>query len=210
MNVNPLSSIMSNPNIQSLISNAISSVTNGGNTSTGSTSSTGSASGSSTQDGSQLSPFAQILSTLQQLQQSNPTEYQQVTSQIATNLQSAAKTATSDGDTSQANELNQLATDFSNASQNNTLPNIQDLAQALSGHGHHHGGHHASSSDSSGTSTGTTSSAGTSTSASSSSTSDPLSELLAAFFGNQSSTTQNNSLDPMTIINNTLSSANLS
>ena len=83
MNVNSLSGLMSNPNIQSLISNAISGGTNGGNTSTGNTSS---ASGSSTQDGSQLSPFAQILSTLQQLQQSNPTEYQQVTSQIATNL----------------------------------------------------------------------------------------------------------------------------
>jgi hypothetical protein len=205
MNVNSLSSMISNPNIQSLISGAISSATNGGNTS-----STSSISGSSTQDGSQLSPFAQILSTLQQLQQSNPTEYQQVTSQIATNLQSAAKTATADGDTSQANELNQLATDFQNASQNNTLPNVQDLAQALSGHGHHHHGHHASSTISSSTSTDTTSSTGTSTATSSASSSDPLSQLLSAFFGNQTSASQNTSLDPMTIINNTLSSANLS
>ena len=52
------------------------------------------------QDGNaQLSPFAQVMSALQQLQQSNPTQYQQVTSQIATNLQSAAQTATTDGNT---------------------------------------------------------------------------------------------------------------
>jgi hypothetical protein len=48
-------------------------------------------------DNSQLSPFAQVLNTLQQLQQTNPTEYQQVTQQIATNLQSAAQTAQSQG-----------------------------------------------------------------------------------------------------------------
>jgi hypothetical protein len=207
MNVNSLSSIAS-PYIQSLISNAVSSATNSSSTTTSSVSQS---SLTQPQDANQLSPFAQILSTLQQLQQSNPTEYQQVTSQIATNLQSAAKTATADGDTSQANELNQLATDFQNASQNNTLPNVQDLAQALSGHGHHHHGHHmSSSSDSSSTSTDPTSSAGTSTSTSSSSSSDPLSQLLSAFFANQTSASQNTSLDPLTIINNTLSSANLS
>jgi hypothetical protein len=207
MNVNSLSSIAS-PYIQSLISNAVSSATNSSSTTSSSISQS---SLTQPQDANQLSPFAQILSTLQQLQQSNPTEYQQVTSQIATNLQSAAKTATADGDTSQANELNQLATDFQNASQNNTLPNVQDLAQALSGHGHHHHGHHmSSSSDSSSTSTDPTSSAGTSTSTSSSSSSDPLSQLLSAFFANQTSASQNTSLDPLTIINNTLSSANLS
>jgi hypothetical protein len=113
MNVNSLSSI-SNPYIQSLISNTISNATNGTSVSQSSL--------TQTQDANQLSPFTQILSTLQQLQQSNPTEYQQVTSQIATNLQTAAKTATADGNTSQATELNQLATDFQNASQNNTLP----------------------------------------------------------------------------------------
>src|ERR1039457_6306401 len=58
-------------------------------------------------DNGQLSPFAQLLSTLQQLQQSNPTEYKQVTQQIATNLQNAAKTATADGNSTQATQLNQ-------------------------------------------------------------------------------------------------------
>jgi hypothetical protein len=210
MNVNSLFSIAS-PYIQSLIGNTISSATNTTSTTNGS-SSVSQSSLSQPQDANQLSPFAQILSTLQQLQQSNPTEYQQVTSQIATNLQSAAKTATTDGDTSQANELNQLATDFQSASQNNTLPNVQDLAQALSGHGHHHHGYHtqSSSGDSSGTSTNTPSSNGTSTPAGSSSSSDPLSQLLSAFFANQTSASQNTSLDPLTIINSTLSGANLS
>jgi hypothetical protein len=97
-------------------------------------------------DSGQLSPFAQLLSTLQQLQQSNPTEYKQVTQQIATNLQNAAQTATSDGNTSAANQLTQLATDFTTASQSGQLPNISDLAQAIGGGGHHHHhGHHASS-----------------------------------------------------------------
>lgn len=208
MNVNSLSSIVSNPFIQSLIGTV-----SGSNSNSNSTSGVGQSSATQPQDSNQLSPFAQILSTLQQLQQSNPTQYQQVTSQIATNLQGAAKTATADGDTSQANELNQLATDFQNASQNNTLPNVQDLAQALSGHGHHHHGHHAqsSSSDSSSTSaTNTTSSIGSSTSTGSSSSSDPMSQLLSAFFSNQTSASQNTSLDPMSIINSTLSSANLS
>jgi hypothetical protein len=206
MNVNSLSSAVSNPYIQSLISNTISNATSG-------SSSVSQSSLTQPQDANQLSPFAQILSTLQQLQQSNPTEYQQVTSQIATNLQGAAKTATADGDTSQASELNQLATDFQNASQNNTLPNIQDLAQALGGHGHHHG-HHASSSSNSSTSSTDASSSGTSTSTSSSSnsssSSDPLSQLLSAFFGSQSSVSQNTALDPMSIINSTLSNAGLS
>jgi len=155
-------------------------------------------------DSSQLSPFAQLLNTLQQLQQSNPTQYAQVTQQIATNLQSAAQTATSGGNTAAATQLNQLATDFTNASQSGQLPNIQDLAQAVSGGGHHHHHHHASSappaSDSSSTSTSSTSS----TSGSSSDISQLLSQLQAAF---QANSTQNQTLNPMSIIFNTLSSA---
>ena len=109
-------------------------------------------------DQSSLSPFAQLLSTLQQLQQSDPTKYQQVTQQIATNLQSAAQTAQSDGNTTAANQLNQLSTDFTNASQSSQLPSIQDLAKAIGG-GHHHHHHHAeaASADSDATSSTTSS-----------------------------------------------------
>src|SRR5277367_55158 len=117
-------------------------------------------------DNGQLSPFAQIASTLQQLQQSNPTQYQQVTQQIAANLQTAAQTATADGNTTAANQLTQLSTDFTNASQSGQLPNIQDLAEAIGGGHHHHHHSHAASNDSdndSANSTSTTSTPSTST-----------------------------------------------
>jgi hypothetical protein len=122
-------------------------------------------SGSSLLDSGQLSPFAQLIGTLQQLEQSNPTEYQQVTGQIATNLQSAAQTAQTDGNTALANQLNQLAADFSNASTSGQPLNLQDSAQA-GGHHHHH--HHGSANG-----------------------------------------TQDESLNPLSIIENTLSSAGI-
>ena len=99
-------------------------------------------------DNSRLSPFAQLMSTLQKLQQSDPAKYQQVTQQIATNLQSAAQTAQTAGNTTAATQLNQLATDFTNASKSGQLPNIQDLAQAVGGHHRHHHHAHAASADS--------------------------------------------------------------
>ncbi len=187
MNVNGVSNSL-DPYLQSLLSGSGSA----NNTST----STAASSLTLPQEGNpELSPFAQLLSTLQQLQQSDPAKYQQVTSQIATNLQAAAKTATADGNTSQATELNQLATDFTNASQNNTLPNVQDLAQALSGgHGHHH--HHHTE----------TSSASTDQSSSA----NNLSQQISAFLVNATSSTQEASLNPLSIIQNTLNSAGVS
>ncbi|HEY2842301.1 MAG TPA: hypothetical protein VGJ09_01575 [Bryobacteraceae bacterium] len=95
-------------------------------------------------DNSNLSPFAQLIGTLQQLQQTDPAKYQQVTQQIATNLDSAAQSAQAAGDTTAASQLTKLADDFTSASKSGQLPNIPDLAQAIGGHhghGHHH--HHA-------------------------------------------------------------------
>lgn len=89
-------------------------------------------------DSPNLSPLAQMMSRLKQLQQTNPSQYQQVTAQIAENLQSAASTASAAGNTAAASQLNQLANDFTQASQTGQLPNFQSLAQA----GHHHQGHH--------------------------------------------------------------------
>jgi hypothetical protein len=152
------------------------------------------------------------MSTLQQLQQSNPAEYKTVTAQIATNLQNAAQTATSEGNTTAASQLNQLATDFTNASQSGQLPNVQDLAQAVGG-GHHHHQHHAhaasSNSDansSANTSSSSSASGSASGAASSTNASQMLSQLLAAFQANEA---QTNALDPMSIINNTLSQAGI-
>lgn len=162
------------------------------------------------QDGNaQLSPFAQVMSTLQQLQQSNPTEYQQVTSQIATNLQSAAQTATTNGNTSLASQLNQLATDFTNASQNNTLPNVQDLAHAMgAGHGHHHHHMDAASNTSDASSTDGT----TGSTSSSASNSSELNQLFSSFssYMTNSASSSSSSLDPFSVITNTLSSAGIS
>jgi len=143
-------------------------------------------------DNSQLSPFADIMSTLQQLQQTNPSEYQQITQQISANLLTAAQTAQTDGNTTAATQLNQFSTDFSGASKSGQLPSVQDLAQAIGG-GHHHHRFHASSSDSS--------------SDNSSNTNQTLSQFLSAA---QPSATQNEALNPMAIILNTLSAAGIS
>jgi hypothetical protein len=153
-------------------------------------SSTGASSVTAQSETGQLSPFAQLMSMLQQLQQSNPTEYKQVTQQIATNLQSAAKTATADGNSTQAAQLNQLATDFTSASKSGQMPNVQDLAQAVGGHHHHHHAHPATS--------------GTDSDSSSSSTSQTLSQQMAAF---QANSAQNEATNPMAIIMNTLAGA---
>ena len=190
--------------LQSLVSTAIQKA----GVSSGDTSSLASLAAVSAQqpDNGQLSPFAQLMSTLQQLQQSDPTKYQQVTQQIADNLKTAASTAQSDGNTTAATQLTQLATDFTNASENGQLPNIQDLAQAIGG-GHHHHHHHAraaSSSDSTGSSSTSSDSSGSSSTATSAS--DLLKQLLAAF---QSNGVQNSALDPMSIIESTLQNAGI-
>ncbi|MGI8991787.1 MAG: hypothetical protein ACR2I2_19680 [Bryobacteraceae bacterium] len=154
-------------------------------------------------DHSRLSPFAQLVSTLQQLQESDPAKYQQVTQQIATNLQSAAQTAQSDGNAAQASQLNKLASDFTNASKTGQLPDIQDLAQAAGGrHGHRHS--HSAAADSDGDSSANSSSTASIGVSSSGSASQTLSQLLSAF---QANGAQSDALNPISIILNTLSTA---
>jgi len=203
MSTSPINNLSSY--VQQLLSTGLQGI---GSTSTTSANTlSGIGSSISQSDNSQLSPFAQLMSTLQQLQQSNPTQYAQVTQQIATNLQSAAQTATSNGNTAAATQLNQLSTDFTNASQSGQLPNIQDLAQAVGGGGgHHHHHHHAASASASSDSSSSTSSASSTdpSTTSSSTISQLLAQLQAAF---QANSTQNNSLNPMSIIFNTLNQA---
>ena len=185
--------------LQSVLNNAIQSSGLNTNTTGNGLNGIGTSSVTPPTDNQQLSPFAQLLTTLQQLQQTDPTKYQQVTQQIATNLQSAAQTAQADGNSSAANQLNQLATDFTNASTSGQLPNIQDLAQAtMSGHHHHHHSHTASADPDSSSSANSTPS---------SSTSQTLSQLLSTL---QANGTQNDPLNPMAIILSTLSSAGIS
>jgi hypothetical protein len=96
---------------------------------------------------SNISPTANFLSQLQQLQQQNPAQFSKVASSIATQLQAEAKTALSNGNTTQANSLNQLARVFQNSAQSGQVPTVQALQQAgLSGH-HRHNGQHADADD---------------------------------------------------------------
>jgi hypothetical protein len=85
--------------------------------------------------------MALFLSTLQQVQQQSPDQFKQITANIAAKLQQAAKDAQSQGNSARANELNQLASQFQNASTTGQMPTVQSLQQAgMSGY-HHHGGH---------------------------------------------------------------------
>jgi hypothetical protein len=153
-------------------------------------------------DSGQLSPFAQLLSTLQQLEQSNPTQYQQVTQQIATNLQTAAAADSKNGNSAQAAQLTTLSKDFTTASQNGQLPNAQDLASAIGGAGQRHfHGQASSGASANGSSTGSTSS-----STSSPGTNVTLEQLLASL---QAGSSQNKTTNPMSIIMSTLSSAGI-
>jgi hypothetical protein len=199
--INPLSSGY----LQSILTSAVQGAGSATNkTSTGTSSIN--APPSSGRDTTQLSPFAQVLSELQQLQQSDPTKYQQVTQQVATNLQGAAQTAQANGNTTAATQLNQLATDFTNASQSGQLPSIQDLAKAIGGGHHHHHAHSASADSDGGSGSNTSSSANTSSTSASSRASQALDQLLAAY---QANIGQTDPLNPTAIIFNTLSNAGI-
>jgi hypothetical protein len=78
-------------------------------------------SGSPTKDANQTSPFAQVLSSLQQ---SNAVPFQTVTQQFASYLQTGAQSATANGNTALASQLTQLSTDFSNLSTSGQLPSF--------------------------------------------------------------------------------------
>jgi len=73
------------------------------------------------------------MNTLSQLQQSNPSKYREVTQQIATNLQKAATTAQSEGDATEADQLSQLAGQFSGAALTSQFPDAENIADTFSG-----------------------------------------------------------------------------
>ncbi len=185
--------------IVSLASSYISSLLTGGAKNSSSSSGTTSTP-AATADSNQLSPFATILGSLQQLQQSNPAQYSQVTLQISNNLQTGSQSATSSANTALASQLTQLSTDFKNASTSGQLPNVQDLAQAVGGGGGHHHHHHGGGSSSASSSTASTDPN------SSTSATTGVSQLLQSLTATQNS----NSLNPQSIILNTLSIAGVS
>ena len=97
----------------------------------GSLFSPGAAPNGSAQHTNTNSPFAEVLSSLQQLASSNPSRYQQVTQQISVNLQSAARTATAKGDAGLASDLTRLSQDFSGAAGTGRLPKFSHLTPSL-------------------------------------------------------------------------------
>ena len=82
-------------------------------------SNTSSSSGASSAN--RTSPFAQVLNSLQQ---SDPTEFQTVTQQMAGYLKTGAQSATANGNTALASQLTQLSTDFTNVSTSGQIPNL--------------------------------------------------------------------------------------
>lgn len=90
-----------------------------------------------------ISPIGQLLSNLQQLQAQDPTKFQQVVGQIATELQTAAQQQTGNnnsiqqpGQTGTSNFLTQLAASFQSIANGGSLSQLQ--AQHHGHHGHHH------------------------------------------------------------------------
>jgi hypothetical protein len=71
----------------------------------------------------QVSPFAQILGSLQHLQQMNPTQYQKVTLQISNNLATASRSVTLNGNPVLGAQLKRLSTDFRISAASGHLPN---------------------------------------------------------------------------------------
>jgi len=98
-----------------------------GQTSTGNLSIGSSAGSTSTT----VSPFAQMLTELQQMEQANPSQYAQVSQQISTNLAAASSSALTRGNTKLATSLSTLSKDFASASQSGQLPSITDLMSTM-------------------------------------------------------------------------------
>jgi hypothetical protein len=113
--------------------------------------SAGSSTGSVASDSTDLSPFANVMAQLQQLQQSDPTKFKSVMTDIASTLQTDAQNTTG----SQAVVLSSLASKFKLASQTGQMPDLQSKGQASSAHHHHH---HVQSYDSQSSGTAATSS----------------------------------------------------
>ena len=86
----------------------------------------------------QISPEAQLMSMLQQIQQQSPDQFKQVAAKIAVGLHKHAQQVHSNGDAAGATQINLLAADFQNSAKTGQLPPVQDLqAAGLGAHNHH-------------------------------------------------------------------------
>ena len=141
MSTNPIESVSrvennSHPALESILSIALQSLT--AHKTSGLSSIGELASIAQTPDSTELSPLSQLMSALEQVQQTDPAHYPQLTQQVATSLQSSAETAQTDGNTTAASELKQLADGLTHPSKTGQLPTLHDLAQAIDVHHHPH------------------------------------------------------------------------
>lgn len=86
-----------------------------------------------TGDSPQVSGPAQILSKLQDLAQSDPAKFKQVTAGLAHNFRKLAVQAHGAGNSSQADRLNQLAKGLQTASETGQAPNFRHHLNAHAG-----------------------------------------------------------------------------
>lgn len=75
-------------------------------------------------DSSEVSPLAHLAGLLEELRESEPARYKDVTARIAGSLRAAAQNSES------TDLLNRLAADFTVASETGEMPNLDDLAEA--------------------------------------------------------------------------------
>jgi flagellar hook-basal body complex protein FliE len=117
MNINPVGSLLSTLQTQSITPSTPSPFT-----------STGSIARSL--DASAISPTATFLNELSQLQQRNPSQFSQVLTRITNRLNQAAQKAASTGNSQQAAQFHQLAASLQSAASGGPLPTAQQLQQA--------------------------------------------------------------------------------
>jgi hypothetical protein len=89
-----------------------------------------------------LSQAAQFLSKLQDLSQSNPSQFKKLTAEISSQLQADAQSATT---ASSQSFLNGLASQFSTASQTGSASSLQPSTASPQTGSHHGHGHHSTS-----------------------------------------------------------------
>ena len=138
------------------------------------------------QESSGISELGSQMKQLQSLETSDPAKFKEVTGDIATKLQDAAKTAAASGDSQGAQALNDLASKFTTASETGKMPHLH-------GGGHHHMAPPPTASDGDSSATSTTAA----TTASSSLT--QYQNMLAMF-------QQNSSSDPFSTLSSIMSS----
>ena len=130
-----------------------------------------------------------MMKQLQSLETSDPAKFKEVTGDIATKLQDAAKTAADSGDPQGAEALNDLAAKFKTSSETGKMPHVHK------GHGGHHTAAPPADADSDPSST-----SATSTTASSISVAAGKYQDLTAMFQ------QNSGNDPLATLTSILSS----